>query len=171
MRLRRRRWTRRRRNPGSAHGQPLPGRRSQRELREMMMSSTAAPEPTGVGLPAATQTGTARAAALASYTPPQPAIEWVAYRSHGHLLIISPADEAWPLAKVLAGQLTCTVLAPRAPAEPPQSSPPASRVHGEVRNLRGYLGAFDLEIVIATGVVIDDKLAFGLGVAGDDLVL
>src|SRR5699024_5312906 len=47
----------------------------------------------------------------------------------------------------------------------------APTVHGKVRNLRGYLGAFELEIETATGAVIDDKQAFGLGDAGHDLVL
>ncbi len=113
----------------------------------------------------------AQAAALAAFVAPQPVVEWVEYKSTGRLLIIGPADEAWPLSKALATKLDCTVLATRRPAEPPESAPPVRTAYGTVHRLTGYLGSFALEVKTEAGSFAAGESLFGAGYVGCDLVL
>ncbi|MEO5813218.1 MAG: 4Fe-4S binding protein [Rhodanobacter sp.] len=115
--------------------------------------------------------GHARAAALAAFVAPQPVVQWVEYKSTGRLLIIGPADEAWPLSKALATSLDCAVLATRRPAEPPESAPPVRTAYGTVHSLTGHLGAFQLEVETEAGTLAANELVFGAGHPGYDLVL
>ena len=113
----------------------------------------------------------ARAAALAAFVAPQPVVQWVEYKSTGRLLIIGPADEAWPLSKALATKLDCTVLATRRPAEPPESASPVRTAYGTVHSLTGYLGSFELEVETEAGIFATNESVFGAGHPGYDLVL
>lgn len=128
-------------------------------------------ERVAVTSPDAAPEGHARAAALAAFIAPQPVVQWVEYKSIGRLLIIGPADEAWPLSKALATRLDCTVLATRRPAEPPESAPPVRTAYGTVHTLTGYLGAFKLEVETEAGVFAQNESVFGAGHPGYDLVL
>jgi ferredoxin len=122
-------------------------------------------------LPDAAANGRARTTALAAFVAPQPVVEWVEYKSTGRLLIIGPADEAWPLAKVLTAKLDCTVLATRRPAEPQEAAPPVRTAYGTVHRLTGYLGSFALEVETGADAVATGESVFGAGYSGCDLVL
>ncbi len=121
--------------------------------------------------PDAASNARARAGALAAFVAPQPVVQWVEYKSTGRLLIIGPADEAWPLSKALATKLDCVVLATRRPAEPPESAPPVRTAYGTVHALTGHLGAFELEIETEAGAFAENVSVFGAGHPGYDLVL
>jgi ferredoxin len=121
--------------------------------------------------PDAASNALARAAALAAFVAPQPVVEWVEYKSTGRLLIIGPADEAWPLSKALATKLDCTVLATRRPAAPQESAPPVRTAYGTIHSLTGYLGSFALEVETESGTVAVSEAVFGPGYPGCDLVL
>ncbi|MGK7294540.1 MAG: 4Fe-4S binding protein, partial [Candidatus Wenzhouxiangella sp. M2_3B_020] len=101
---------------------------------------------------------------------PQPR-DWVEYRSSGRLLIIGPADDAWPLAETLADRLTCALLATSPPSEPPETAPSFRYLDGRPRNLNGYLGAFELDVEVDRGRVLDAGAAFGTESGTFDLVL
>lgn len=131
----------------------------------------ATPEPFRTAPTAPGTNDHARTAALAAYAPPQPVSEWVEYNSRGRTLIIGAADDAWPLAKTLAAQLDCVVLATRQPAQAPKSAPPVRTVYGRVRELTGYLGAFELGIETENGDRLTGESAFGPAHAAHDLVL
>ncbi|MFW5815641.1 MAG: 4Fe-4S binding protein [Wenzhouxiangella sp.] len=122
-------------------------------------------------LSAAGPTGKARAAALADFDPPPEPMEWVEYRSEGRLLIIGPADEAWPIAEQLKGDLKCTMLATAPPSEPPDRAPPARYLDGRPRELSGYLGEFSLKVEVDRGRVLEAGPAFGIDPGTFDLVL
>ncbi|MFO7764184.1 MAG: 4Fe-4S binding protein [Wenzhouxiangellaceae bacterium] len=121
--------------------------------------------------PASTRAGQARAVALEALEPmPQPQ-EWVEYKSSGRLLIIGPADDALPLARVLDEHLSCVLLATRPPGEPPETAPPVRYLDGRPRNLAGYLGAFTLDVEVDRGRVLEAGAAFGIESGTFDLVL
>jgi ferredoxin len=92
--------------------------------------------------------------ALADLPEPEP-VPSVSYRSSGHLLVIGPAEAAVQWAERLAGELEVSALITSAKAgEGPRRSSggaelPAERRYpiwsGEVRSLRGWLGAFEVE--------------------------
>ncbi|MDT8437404.1 MAG: 4Fe-4S binding protein [Wenzhouxiangellaceae bacterium] len=128
-------------------------------------------EATEPNWPARTAAGRARAAALAGFEPPAEPAEWVEYQSQGRVLIIGPADEAWPLAAALREQLDCFMLATRPPTESPESAPPARYLDGRPRGLSGYLGNFTLEIEVERGRVLPAAAAFGSDRDSFDLVL
>jgi len=128
-------------------------------------------DPIADALPSATAAGRARATALAAYAAPQPLTEWVEYQSRGRLLIIGPADISWAMAKTLAAELDCVVLATRRPAETPESAPPAPTAYGTVAKLGGHLGAFALTLQGEAGATADSEAVFGPQHAAHDLVL
>lgn len=135
------------------------------------MNPTQADSDDGIEWPATTSAGLARAAALADFDRmPEPA-EWVEYQSTGRLLIIGPADDAWPLAEALSEHLSCSMLATRPPSEPPDAAPPARYLDGRPRNLTGYLGAFSLDVEVDRGRVLGAGPAFGMDSGTFDLVL
>ncbi|MDT8409156.1 MAG: hypothetical protein RQ741_06115, partial [Wenzhouxiangellaceae bacterium] len=115
--------------------------------------------------------GRARAAALQGFEPPPEPMEWVEYRSAGTLLIIGPADEAWPLARALGDSLECAVLATAKPATAPESAPPATTAYGNPVELSGHLGAFTLSVEDPSGRVHKTTAVFGADRAAFDLVL
>lgn len=121
--------------------------------------------------PATTTAGLARRAALAEFESMPEPMEWVEYRSTGRLLIIGPADDAWPLAETLSKRLTCAMLATRPPTEPPDSAPPAHYLDGRPRDLKGHLGAFSLDVEVDRGRVLEAGPAFGIESGIFDLVL
>ncbi|MDT8449404.1 MAG: 4Fe-4S binding protein [Wenzhouxiangellaceae bacterium] len=132
---------------------------------------TESTEPGPAALPATTPAGRARARALDGLSPLPEPMQWVEYHSSGRLLIIGPADDAWPLAKVLAERMTCAILATQPPAEPPESAPPARYLDGRPRELSGHLGAFTLKVEVDRGRVLDAAAAFGIESDTFDLVL
>ncbi len=115
--------------------------------------------------------GRARAAALAEFDPPPEPMEWVEYHSEGRLLIIGPADEAWPIAEQLKPHLKCTMLATEPPSEPPDKAPPGKYLDGRPLALSGYLGAFTLKVEVDRGRVLEAGPAFGIDPGTFDLVL
>jgi len=115
--------------------------------------------------------GQARSTALRDYDPPPDPMEWVEYRSEGRLLIIGPADEAWPIAEQLKNDLKCTMLATEPPSEAPETAPPGRYLDGRPRELSGYLGAFTLKVEVDRGRVLDAGAAFGIDPGSFDLVL
>ncbi len=122
-------------------------------------------------LAATTAIGQARAAALEAFDPPPDPLEWVEYHSEGRLLIIGPADEAWPIAEQLKAHLKCTLLATEPPSEIPETAPPGRYLDGRPRELEGYLGAFTLKVEVDRGRVLDAGAAFGIDPGTFDLVL
>lgn len=122
-------------------------------------------------LSATSAIGRARAAALAEFDPPPEPMEWVEYHSEGRLLIIGPADAAWPIAEQLKGDLKCTMLATEPPSEPPDRAPPARYLDGRPVELTGYLGAFTLKVEVDRGRVLEAGPAFGIDPGTFDLVL
>jgi ferredoxin len=82
--------------------------------------------------------------ALADLPDPEP-VPSVSYQSSGHLLVIGPAEAAVQWAERLAGELEVSVLITTARG----AELPAERRYpiwsGEVRSLRGWLGAFEVE--------------------------
>ncbi|HKL53674.1 MAG TPA: hypothetical protein VJ902_06910, partial [Wenzhouxiangellaceae bacterium] len=125
----------------------------------------------GIEWPATTPAGHARAAALAEFDPMPEPMEWVEYQSSGRLLIIGPADDAWPLAEALSEHLECTMLATRPPDSPPESAPPARYLDGRPKDLTGYLGSFRLNVEVDRGRVLEAGPAFGIESGIFDLVL
>jgi ferredoxin len=115
--------------------------------------------------------GQARAAALAEFDPPPEPMEWVEYHSEGRLLIIGPADEAWPIAEQLKPHLKCTMLATEPPGEPPEKAPPGKYLDGRPLELEGYLGAFTLKVEVDRGRVLEAGPAFGIDPGTFDLIL
>jgi len=135
------------------------------------MTETLTDPGTEIQWPASTPAGRARAIALEALEPmPQPEA-WVEYKSFGRLLIIGPADDALPLAKVLDEHLNCVLLATRPPAEPPDTAPPVRYLDGRPCNLTGYLGQFTLDIEVDRGRVLGAGAAFGIESGTFDLVL
>ncbi len=120
---------------------------------------------------APSEIGRARLNALTDFDPPPEPMEWVEYRSEGRLLIIGPADQAWPIAEQLKGDLKCTMLATEPPSEIPENAPPGRYLDGRPRELTGYLGAFTLKVEVDRGRVLDAGAAFGIDPASFDLVL
>jgi ferredoxin len=82
--------------------------------------------------------------ALADLPEPEP-VPSVSYRSGGHLLVIGPAEAAVQWAERLAGELEVSALITTARG----AELPAERRYpiwsGEVRSVRGWLGAFEVE--------------------------
>ena len=122
-------------------------------------------------LAAATSVGQARAVALEEFDPPPEPMEWVEYHSEGRLLIIGPADEAWPIAEQLKGELQCTMLATSPPSEVPDKAPPGRYLDGRPQELTGYLGTFTLKVEVDRGRVLEAGPAFGIDPGTFDLVL
>jgi ferredoxin len=122
-------------------------------------------------LSATSSTGRARAAALDDFDPPPEPMEWVEYRSEGRLLIIGPADEAWPIAEQLKADLKCTMLATAPPSDPPDRAPPGRYLDGRPLELSGYLGAFTLKVEVDRGRVLEAAAAFGIDPGTFDLIL
>lgn len=135
------------------------------------MIQTPADPVDGIEWPATTPAGLARAAALAEFEPMPEPMEWVEYHSSGRLLIIGPADDAWPLAETLSKHLTCAMLATSPPTEPPDAPPAARYLDGRPRDLTGYLGAFSLNVEVDRGRVLGAGPAFGIESGIFDLVL
>jgi len=135
------------------------------------MTQTPAEPVDGIAWPATTPAGRARAAALADSEPMPEPMEWVEYRSSGRLLIIGPADDAWPLAEMLSEHLACTMLATSPPSSPPDTAPPARYLDGRPRDLTGHLGDFSLNVEVDRGRVLDAGPAFGIESGTFDLVL
>lgn len=129
------------------------------------------PAETLARLPSASPAGQARQRALASFNPHSALPEWVEYQSQGRLLLIGPADAAWTLARRLPQGLRAVVLATAPPAQPPEAPPPAPTVFGRVLELRGYLGAYTLELEDERGRRRDAAGAWGPDGAGIDLVV
>ncbi|MEE4296231.1 MAG: 4Fe-4S binding protein [Wenzhouxiangella sp.] len=115
--------------------------------------------------------GRARAAALAEFDPPPEPMEWVEYHSEGRLLIIGPADQAWPIAEQLKPHLKCTMLATEPPSDPPDKAPPGKYLDGRPLALSGYLGAFTLKVEVDRGRILEAGAAFGIDPGTFDLVL
>ena len=122
-------------------------------------------------LSASTPSGKARAIALEGFDPPPEPMEWVEYRSEGRLLIIGPADEAWPIAEQLKSDLKITMLATTPPTEPPDRAPPGRYLDGRPKELTGYLGTFTLKVEVDRGRVLEAGAAFGIDPGTFDLVL
>jgi len=135
------------------------------------MIETHAESADGIKWPATTPAGIARVAALAEFEPMPEPMDWVEYQSSGRLLIIGPADEAWPLAEVLSKYLTCSMLATRPPDAAPDAPPPARYLDGRPRDLTGHLGAFELNVEVDRGRVLPAGPAFGIESGTFDLVL
>src|SRR6056297_620360 len=142
-----------------------------RPRRVPKMTQTPAEPADGIAWPATTPAGRARAAALADSEPMPEPMEWVEYRSSGRLLIIGPADDAWPLAEVLSEHLACTMLATSPPSSPPESAPPARYLDGRPKDLTGHLGDFSLNVEVDRGRVLGAGAAFGIESGTFDLVL
>ena len=122
-------------------------------------------------LPAQTMRGEARRRALSDYEEPAGAMEWVEYRSEGRLLIIGPADQAWPVAERLKSSLRCIVLATAPPAEAPEFPPPVKTVDGRPHEIDGYLGQFTLKVEVDRGRIVEAAAAFGIDPGRFDLIL
>lgn len=131
-----------------------------------------AADPERMDWPATTDAGRARLQVMAKLPGPPPPDAWVEYDTAGSLLIIGPADRAWPLARQLSLKgLDCAVLATRPPQQPPESAPPSPTVHGTPLEMAGHLGAFTLAIDSARGLRESIPEAFGRERADFDLVL
>ena len=91
---------------------------------------------------------TAALLAVAGLPAPDP-VPVVDYRSEGNLLIVGPAERVMPWAERLADQLSVTVLATGRDRSAGPLSPPMERrwpVHaGELAEIKGWLGAFDVQ--------------------------
>lgn len=135
------------------------------------MTAAASDAHAGIRWPASTQAGRARAAAIDELDVLPGPDGWVEYRSSGRLLIIGPADDALPLAEALKDELTCTLLATRPPAEPPEAAPPVRYLDGRPHDLTGHLGAFTLNVEVDRGRVLEAGAAFGIESGTFDLVL
>src|SRR6056297_3464593 len=135
------------------------------------MTETATHAQDEIQWPASTQAGRARAVALAELDPLSLPRNWVEYQSHGRLLVIGPADDALPLAEALNGPLTCALLATRPPSEPPEEAPRVRYLDGRPRDLEGHLGAFNLNVEVDRGRVLEAAAAFGIESGTFDLVL
>ncbi|WP_052368218.1 4Fe-4S binding protein [Algiphilus aromaticivorans] len=122
-------------------------------------------------LPATGTAGEARRAALARLPPEPMPQSWVEYASRGALLIIGPADAAWPAATRLREELDCWVLATARPTEPPEAPPPAPTAWGTPMDCTGHLGAFALGISNESGALLTVGEAFGRERNDFDLIL
>ena len=122
-------------------------------------------------LPASSDIGQARAAALADFEPPPEPMEWVEYQSAGRLLIIGPSDEAWSVAARLKQHLSCTVLATEPPVDIPDEAPPVKSLDGRPHDIDGYMGQFTLKVEVDRGRVVDAAAAFGMDPGTFDLIL
>ncbi|WP_298376915.1 4Fe-4S binding protein [uncultured Bradyrhizobium sp.] len=92
------------------------------------------------------QAGPKTAGLLAAASEPVPAYPFVALSSEGVILIYGRDDVAVEAGQLLADHLDVTVMITR----PAQIAPPATTsfpiVKGTIRNAKGHLGAFELEI-------------------------
>ena len=118
-----------------------------------------------------TAAGRARAEALADFDEPPGAMEWVEYHSEGRLLIIGPADAAWPVAEQLKSRLRCIVLATEPPADAPEFAPPVKTIDGRPHDITGYLGQFTLKVEVDRGRIVDAAAAFGIDPGSFDMIL
>ena len=135
----------------------------------------------GFSLPADTPAQQARLAAVAAgLTGQATPTSLVSYNSSGRVLIVGPLASALAAAEMLAGQVSCFILATQGGAGAPRPKGGLEKrevlgqqvpvIHSEARSIEGYLGNF---VVTVRQGEREVDLAQAMGLAGErlDIVL
>lgn len=108
------------------------------------------------------------AALLAAATVAGPAPTAVTFESEGVVLIYGRADVAIEAARRLQHRLDITVLLSDAGDHPPPPSAEFPIRRGRIRNVKGYLGAFEITIDGLAAPTPSSRRSFAFGPARDD---
>ncbi|MGL4322798.1 MAG: 4Fe-4S binding protein [Beijerinckiaceae bacterium] len=117
------------------------------------------------------------AALLAAAAEPQPAVDYLALKSEGALLIYGRDETALAVARTLSDRLDVTVLLERADAIAPPRLGDIPIFKGRIRHAQGYLGAFTLTVDAFSEALPSSRSALQFGasrngaVSNADLVL